>query len=269
MSTDRTTSTAGIRIRTIGEGPGLVLLHGGGVVSSDYRRLATAFAERFTVHLYDRRGRPEGPPIAPNHTVEIDVDDLGAVLEHTGATRIFGHSGGGFIAMQAGLRLPLTHLAVYDPAVSIDHTISTDWLPRFERALEHGDRPLAMALAGAGAAGGEGAAAALPLPVQRAICAVFLRTPIGRRMGELLPTMATEVGQIGAHDGPATDYAGVSAEVLLAFGARSATYFSRACNAIARALPHAEAMRIPRAGHNAANIGHTDFARPFADFLMR
>jgi pimeloyl-ACP methyl ester carboxylesterase len=258
---------AGTVIRSLGDGPDLVVLHGGGVTSREYERLAAALGSAFRVHLYDRRGRPGAPPLAPDHTIEADVADLQAVLEHTGATRVFGHSGGAFIAMQAALRLPLTRIAVYDPGISVDHTVSADWLPDFRAALRAGDEARAMALAGAGAQGGEGLAARLPMPVQVSICRAFLRTPIGARMRELLPTMATEVGLIAEHDAPATAYAGVQAEVLLAYGARSATYFRRTCEALASALPHARALRIPSAGHNAANIARSAFVRPFADFL--
>ncbi|BDZ45478.1 alpha/beta fold hydrolase [Naasia aerilata] len=260
-------AAAGLRIRTVGSGPGVLILHGGGVVADDYRRLATALSDRFTVHSYDRRGRPGGPPISPDHATEVDVADLAAVLERTGATKIFGHSGGAFIALQARLRLPLTRIAVYDPGISVDSSVSAGWLPAFDRALAAGDRPLAMALAGAGASGGEGVAARLPLAAQVAITRVFLRTPVGRRMSELLPTMSTEVGLIAAHDGPASQYAGVTAEVLLAYGSRSASYFGDTCRKLAAALPHARALRIPRSGHNAANIARPDFVRPFAQFL--
>jgi pimeloyl-ACP methyl ester carboxylesterase len=180
---------------------------------------------------------------------------------------VLGHSGGGFIAMQAGLRLPLERIAVYDPGLSVDHLLPMDWLPAFRAALESGEEARAMAVLGAGAQGGEGVAARLPMRLQVLICRAFLHTSIGRRMGDLLPTMPTEVGLIAAHDAPASAYAGVRAEVLLASGARSARYFRRTCEALAAALPRARAITIPGAGHNAANIARPGFVRPFAEFL--
>lgn len=262
----RSGPAAGTVVRSTGEGPDVVVLHGGGVTSREYLRLASALSATCRVHLYDRRGRPGAPPLAPDHRIEVDVADLGAVLERTGATRVLGHSGGAFIAMQAGLRLPLTRIALYDPGISIDHTVSVDWLPDFRAAVRAGNEARALALAGAGAQGGEGAAK-LPMAVQVLVCRAFLRTPIGRRMGDLLPTIATEVSLIAAHDGPAEAYAGVTAEVLLASGARSADYFRRTCEALATALPHGRAIRIPGAGHNAANIARPAFVGPFTDFL--
>ena len=150
------------------------------------------------------------PPLRPGHDVRVDVDDLARVLEATGATRVLGHSGGAFVALQAALRLPIERLAVYDPGVSIDGSVATTWFAPYRAAMAAGDLPRAMALVGAGA-DPDGAAARLPLGVQVAVCRLFLRTAIGRRMGEQLPTVETEVGQIVAHDGPASAYAGVRA----------------------------------------------------------
>jgi pimeloyl-ACP methyl ester carboxylesterase len=253
-------------VSTTGTGPGVVLLHGAGIDSREYERLARALGERCTVHRYDRRGRPGAPRLAAGHDVQVDVDDLGRILEHTGAARILGHSGGAFVALQAALRLPVERVAVYDPAISIDGSVSTAWFEPYRRAMRAGDLPRAMALVGAGADPG-GAGARLPMVLQVALCRVFLRTSIGRRMGEQLPTVETEVGQIIAHDGPASAYAGVTAETLLAVGARSASYFGDVCDALAATLPRARVVRIPGASHNSANIGGPAFVAPFADFL--
>ena len=62
MRVDKVTSGDGasISVYSTGAGPGIVILHGGGVAVRDYQRLATALSDRFTVHLYNRRGRPAG-----------------------------------------------------------------------------------------------------------------------------------------------------------------------------------------------------------------
>src|SRR5258706_16107655 len=122
MDVDTITTARGtaIPVHTQGTGPGLVVVHGGGVGLHEYRRLARALSDRFTVHLYNRRGRPGAAPMdASTYTVDTDIDDLADVLDHTGARNVFGHSGGGFVALRAGLRLPLERIAVYDPGLSI------------------------------------------------------------------------------------------------------------------------------------------------------
>ena len=94
---------ADIVLHSTGRGPGIVVVHGGGVTIGVYRRLAAALADRFTVHLYNRRGRADAAPRSLPYTFEQDIDDLGEVLRHTGAGNVIGHSSGGFIALQAAL----------------------------------------------------------------------------------------------------------------------------------------------------------------------
>ena len=257
---------AAFAVRTVGKGPGVVVLHGGGIDSREYVRFATRLGTRCTVHLYDRRGRPGAPPLRPGHGVQVDVADLARVLRHTGATRLFGHSGGAFVALQAARTMPVERVAVYDPAVSIDGSVSTSWFEPYRAAMARGDLARAMSLVGAGA-DPEGAAAKLPVAVQVAVCRLFLRTSIGRRMGEQLPTVEAEVGQIIAHDGPASDYAAIAADTLLTAGSRSAGYFGDNCDALAGALPHARSIRIGGASHDAVNVARPAFVARFADFL--
>jgi pimeloyl-ACP methyl ester carboxylesterase len=268
MRVDRVTSRdgAGITVYSVGSGPGIVILHGGGVTERDYHRLAHAWSDRFTVYLYNRRGRPDSAPLTGTETAATDIDDLSAVLEHTGARNIFGHSGGGFVAMRAGLSLPLDRIAVFDPAVSIDGHLRMIVLDQIEAALRTGDTARALTLAGQQAYAGE-PVAKLPFGLRLLITRAFLRTPIGRRFAELLPTLPPELRRIDAHHGPATDYAGITADVLLAYGSRSQRYFGRICESLADAIPGARAVAIPRSAHNAANIARSGFVRPFTTFF--
>ena len=73
-----------LRIHSVGSGPGVVIIHGGGVTSRDYRRLATALAKRFTAHIYDRRGHGSSPPITESWDMSVEVDDVRAITAATG-----------------------------------------------------------------------------------------------------------------------------------------------------------------------------------------
>jgi len=88
------------------------VVHGGGVTIAVYARLARRLADHFTVHLYNRRGRADAPPRTEPYAIEEDVDDLAAVLQHTGARNVIGHSSGGFIALEGAVRLPIDRLAL-------------------------------------------------------------------------------------------------------------------------------------------------------------
>jgi pimeloyl-ACP methyl ester carboxylesterase len=262
----RSADGATVVLRTVGSGPGIVVLHGGGVQESDYHRLARALSDRFTVHLYNRRGRPDSAPLDGTETVATDLGDLAAVLEHTGARSVFGHSGGGFVALRAGLSLPLERIAVYDPGLAIDGRPSFAFLDALDEAVRAGDDARAMTLIGR-AVSPDDLAAKIPFGVAQLLTKAFLRTPVGRRFVELLPTTPPEVRRIAEHNGPASDYAGITAEVLLAAGARSPRYFAENCRAVAEAVPRGRAIVIPRASHNAANIARESFVEPFATFF--
>ncbi len=261
MKADRITSADGatIVLHTTGTGPGVVVLHDGLVPLSRYHALAEALEHRFTVHLYDRRGRADAAPPA---SIDADLADLSAVLGHTGSGCVLGHGSGGFIALHAARRLPLERVAVYDPLVSLDGSPAIVGLDELAHAVDTGDHALALALLGrAGDPGGM--PFGLALLAQRAL----LRTPSRRAVAALLPGAAAELRRIREHDAPADDYAAVGTEILLAAGARSPEHFAENCRALAEALPHGEVLIIPGAGHDAATAAPHEFVRPLSRFL--
>jgi pimeloyl-ACP methyl ester carboxylesterase len=251
-----------IQAQSFGQGPAVVVLHGGGVRAQDYRRFAVALATACTVVTYDRRPAAEQGSTDP----ETVFDDLRAVLAATGATRLFGHSIGGFLALDAARRMPLDAVAVYDPAVMVDDVYPVAFFEPFAQAVEAGDRARAIALAGQGLRAA-GAASDLPFPVQLAFAELFLRTPIGRRMGEGLPEVVREDRLAIEAAGPASAFAGVPTRLLLAYGGRSPAYYRPTCERLAAAVPGARSLRLPRGSHNAPNVARPWFTAPFADFF--
>ncbi|MEU5884103.1 alpha/beta fold hydrolase [Spirillospora sp. NPDC047279] len=257
---------ADLAVHSSGNGPGIVVVHGGGVTIHDYRRLASALADRFTVHLYNRRGRGDAPPVSRPDAIEQDIDDLAAIMEHTGTGNVIGHSSGGFIALKAALRLPIDRLALYDAAVSIDGSFPAPWFEPAREALRRGDTARALTIASAGI-NPQMAASRLPFGVQLAVVRAFMRTRIGRTMGDLLPLTLDEGEQILRHDGPAEQWAGITAAVLLACGANSAPYYVESNEALARVLPQAGTLRIPGSGHDALNRARPRLTNPLAAFF--
>ncbi|MFJ8578060.1 alpha/beta fold hydrolase [Micromonospora sp. NPDC093277] len=258
---------ASIVLHTTGTGPDIVVVHGGGVTIDEYRRLAARLAERFTVHLYNRRGRADAAPRREPYTVEQEIDDLGAVLAHTGARRAVGHSYGAFVVLRAALRLPLDQVVVYDLPLCISgHGIPMAFLDPAEEAVRAGHLARAMAIVGAGV-NPQDPASRLPLGVQTAICRLFLRTPIGRKMGALLQMTLRESRQIQAHEGPAEQYAGITAEVLLACGAKAAPWYAEVNELLADVLPRARTLQVPRCAHNGIAVAPPRLVDPIAEFL--
>ena len=257
---------ATIRLHSTGSGPGIVVVHGGGVTIGIYRRLAQQLADRFTMHLYNRRGRSDAAPRKEPYTFDQDIDDLATILQRTGARNVIGHSSGGFIALSAALRLPIDRLALYDAAISIDGGFPADWLDAARKAARTGDVARSMAIT-TGGINTHSPVARLPLGVRVAICRAFLRTRIGRTMGDLLPMTLDESEQIRLHDGPADSWSGVSADVLLTYGAAGPPYYLQLNEALARALPSARVLAIARSGHDGLNRAPRRLTEPLAEFF--
>jgi pimeloyl-ACP methyl ester carboxylesterase len=130
-ATDYITSRDGTTIgyRKLGQGPGLMVLHGS--ISTDYNhiQLAEALADAFTVYLPDRRGRGLSRPYRHDYTAGEDVDDLDALLTRTGAHNVFGVSVGGIVVLEAALTLPAIHkAAVYEPSFFSDSSVPTTFM---------------------------------------------------------------------------------------------------------------------------------------------
>jgi pimeloyl-ACP methyl ester carboxylesterase len=260
---------ARIRLHTTGAGPDLVVAHGGGVTIDIYRRLAARLADRFTVHLYNRRGRADAPPRSEPYSIQEDVEDLATVLAHTGATRVLGHSGGAVVAIEAARQqVPMTRLAVYDVPLPVDGLFPTDWLPAARAAAAAGDNARALALTGAGL-NPQQAASRLPVGMQVAITKMFLRTPIGRMMGDLVAMTLDESQAISELVGPASRWAGITAEVLLVCGASGPPYYPKIHGALAAAIPHARTLEIKGSNHDGLARANPAVVEPFAEFFSR
>ncbi len=86
---------------SVGAGPGVVVVHGGGTDAAVYRKLASRLAASFTVHIYNRRGRGHSAPRPADYGIQTEIGDLTSILEATSSSRVIGHSVGGFIALAA------------------------------------------------------------------------------------------------------------------------------------------------------------------------
>ena len=254
-------------VHTTGRGPGVVVVHGGGVTTDVYARLADRLGAACTVHLYNRRGRADAPPRRGPWDVEQEVADLGAVLAHTGVRSVLGHSSGGFIALAAARTPPVERLALYDAAVSVDGGFPSAWLPAAEAAVRDGDVARALAVTAAGI-NTHSAASRLPLGLRTALCRLFLRTSVGRTMGELLASTLDESRAVVEHDGPASAWSGVRATTLLAYGAAGPRYYAPLNDALARALPHARTLPVARCGHDGLNRAPDRLVVPLRGFLL-
>ncbi|MBO9599435.1 MAG: alpha/beta hydrolase, partial [Cohnella sp.] len=91
-----------IGYKSMGNGPGVIIVPGLLSRSDEFTRFAEELKESFTVHIMDRRGRGISGAQGNDYSIRKEVEDLTAVQEATGSAYLFGHSYGGLIAVETG-----------------------------------------------------------------------------------------------------------------------------------------------------------------------
>lgn len=118
MSTVTSADGTTIAFERTGTGPAVILIGGAFNDHTTVADLAALLAPDFTVYTYDRRGRG-GSGDAPEYSVQREIEDLAALIEHAGGSaHVFGHSSGGVLALEAGRQgLAIDTLVIYEPPV--------------------------------------------------------------------------------------------------------------------------------------------------------
>jgi pimeloyl-ACP methyl ester carboxylesterase len=245
-----------IGYEAIGEGPGIVVVPGMFRAGRHYRGLAAALANGFTVYTMDRRGRGASGPQGTDYDIDKECADLISVMEHTGATMVFGHDFGGLIALETILRrfdAQITKLAMYEPAISIGGTVATGWLPTFDKALADGrisDAVTSM-LGGLDLAG---PMRHVPLRLRRMLARFALRGEPMADAAALLPTVHAEVDVVHALNSSGARYTKIETETLLLTGGRSPRYLSGAVDTLHAAIHGAQRTVFDKLAHNAPDM---------------
>ena len=258
MTTRTVTSRDGtsIGLTRLGEGPGVVLVQGAMGTADHFSQLAAALASKFTVWVPDRRGRGLSPlPYRPEHSIARDVEDLDAVLAHSGARRVFGLSSGAVIALTAAAGgSTIDRLAVFEPPLYTTLPLPAGELKRFEAALARGDTAAALTAAGK-------AVALVPamnwlprwfveLIVRRVIAA---GTPSGEpSLAEIALTLQYDFRIVSEQHGKLETWRDLRGEVLRLGGSKSPRYLAEDLDALQRALPSAGRVTLPGLDHSAS-----------------
>jgi len=217
-----------IGYRQTGKGPGVVLLHGMFESSKSHTQLGTALADSYTIYLPDCRGRGLGGPHHKDDAIGEEVEDLRAVIDKTGANYLFGVSVGATVCLRAAVETPgIQKIAVYDPALSIDGSVPTGFLERFDKEMEQ--RQLASALV----TGMKGAWMGRPFfyMMPRWVLKMFPRRAIASEdrkakegdvtMRKMAPTMSSDFHMVIDASKGVKDFRSIQAEALLLGGPRA------------------------------------------------
>jgi pimeloyl-ACP methyl ester carboxylesterase len=248
-------------------GSGVVVVPASMVTAADYTKFAQKLSAALgrPVHTFNRRGRGSSSPQAEDYTLDADIRDLDAVMKHTSSTDLFGHSFGGAVALHAARTLPVERLAVYDPAVSVNHSVKADWTAEYERATAAGDDDRALAVLTKGLE--TGAFSRMPLSMLTIANKLTAGTHVGKQMRELMRTGVREIKAIIAADMPAEPFLELPLETLIVVGEKSPAYFGVACGQIHDVLSGSSYTILQGAGHDGVLRAPDKLITELSDFF--
>jgi pimeloyl-ACP methyl ester carboxylesterase len=248
-----------IGYRQLGDGPGVVLLHGIMESAQSHEQLAERLADAFTVYQPDRRGRGRSGPQGNDYRIHKEVEDLDALLAKTGAHQVFGVSAGAIICLQAALTLPAIHkAAIFEPPLLINGSLSTAFLKRFDEEMARGEVASALVTAMKGSQMGPPVFNVMPrwllTLLTKMITASEARKakPDDVTMTMLAPTLHHDF-QLSVETKAALEsFKAIRTEVLLLGGSKSPAYFKVALDALEQLLPHADRIEFSGLNHGAS-----------------
>jgi pimeloyl-ACP methyl ester carboxylesterase len=260
LTTGSVTSADGTEIgyRRLGQGPGVVVLHGAMESGLSHRELAEKLAAGFTVYLPDRRGRGLSGPFGSDYSVAREVEDLDALLRETGADRVLGVSSGALITLRAALTLlALEKVVIFEPPLLVDGPAIAASLARLDEALAQGNTASALVTGMLAAQMGPAVFNHIPRrllePLTNAAMGAQDRKAAsdGVTMRKLAPTLHYDFQLIAEMDGSLESFKAIEAQVLLLGGSKSPDYLKASVDGLARVLPNAARVEFPGLGHGA------------------
>jgi len=127
-----------------GEGPPLLLLHGGSSPQF-WKPIVPLFADDYTVIIPHRRGVGASGD-SEEYSLERGVEDVCAVVDAVdGNPALFGHSFGGLLAIEAARTASVRALVAYEPAVLVgEYREQADLAAQMQALIDDGNRREAM-----------------------------------------------------------------------------------------------------------------------------
>ncbi|MEI2774656.1 MAG: alpha/beta fold hydrolase [Tetrasphaera sp.] len=245
----RSADGTSIAVHTLGgDGPDLIVLGGTLQDAGNYAGLGQLLSRDFTVHILDRRGRGRSGPHGCEYSLAKEAEDLAAIQASTGARLAFGQSYGGLILLEALTRgLTLSAASVFEPGVSIDGSIETDWLSDYRERLARGDARGAFARFIGSNPHAPAITRLVPLWCLRAALGAMPGFPA--RIAPLLAGNALEHEQITLRDNTLNAYQTIRTRLQLLAGGKSPKDVIDTVGRLRSVIPDAEAVVIPGLRH--------------------
>lgn len=232
----------------VGHGPALVLVDGAlnTRANGQMARIAPLLAERFTVYVYDRRGRGDSADTAP-YAVQREIEDLDAVIDAAGGSAyVYGISSGAALALEAANHgSAISKLAVYEAPYVVDDSrppAPADFAGQVRGLVDAGKRGAAVK-----------AFMTTGVRVPTVFVALMSVMPMWPRLKAVANTLPYDLAIMG--DGqrgnplPEGKWSSITAPTLVIGGGKSPTWMRNAVSAVAAAVPDAKERTLEGQTH--------------------
>lgn len=256
-----------ISYKIMGNGPGLIIVHGAFRAAEHYVRLGKCLSENFTVYIIDRRGRNESGPRGDKYSVQKECEDVITIMEEHNVSYLFGHSFGALVSLKVALQHPVEKLALFEPPML--EIMPMDWTDKFESQLNDKDYVAASVTFIKGMQMG-GIIGFIPNPILK-----IMFKKMAEAKGEeweknckLLSTVPEEIKAGLLTDANFDMFKDITTRTLLMSGTKSPKYLLKAIEKLGSILPNSQSVSFKGLNHNAPDEGAPEeIAKDIINFL--
>ena len=262
-TTDFVTSKDGTKIgyRQFGEGPGLILVHGGMMYSQNFMSLAKILANEFTIYVPDRRGRGLSDSNGVNKGLSSESEDIQALINKTKSQNIFGLSSGAIVVLQTTIIDPtIKRVALYEPPIPVNGRDILGWVDKYKVGITEGDFGKAIISIIKGTDDPSSMFSILPrfitIPFMNFVIksdAKKINVDNEMNLKSLISAMPYDIKIVIDSEGIIGKCNNLTKDILLLGGQKSKLYLKDALDKLDSVLPQAKRIEFQGLGHIAAD----------------
>jgi pimeloyl-ACP methyl ester carboxylesterase len=244
-----------------GNGPALLLIHGGGSHPDRWKPIAARFEPSYTVYRMARRGVGESGD-ALDHSPQRQGEDIAAVIDAIAKTRhgrvhVLAHSYGAICALEAALVTDkMAKLILYEPPYKLPLP-PLEFVDRLGSMIEAGDRDGAWATFNR---------TLVRMPEQEIEAQRAQPAHAGRLAS--VHTLVSDLRAMCLYTFDPAKMRAVTTPVMLLLGGDSPAYFRESAELAQAALLHSRIVVLPGQQHIAMDTAPDLFVREVAAFLQ-
>jgi pimeloyl-ACP methyl ester carboxylesterase len=243
----------------MGSGPALILVDGAmcSRAFGPMPKLAPLLATKFTVYVYDRRGRGDSTDTKP-YSLEREIEDIEALVAVAGGSAsLLGLSSGAALAMHASTKIPgVKKVVAYEPPyMPDDHERHANHQARLLEMLTHDQRGDMIKYFMKDMVGAPGFVVVM----------MRLMPGVWKKLKAVAHTLPYDSAVMGDFSVPTQTFSGIKVPTLLSNGSKTEDRLKFAVNACAKAVPNAQYRELKGQNHNV----NPEVLAPVAiDFLL-